>query len=364
MRWLGFLVLGLVACSAPGDDDYAVAGFDIGEDPGNLDPTDGACSGYPGGELSGQDLLVLINKQEGQQLAAGWAPHDLTGLATEFMMPGRQGTLRGPVADALEAMVRAAAIADLQLGARSAYRSFSTQCQTFDYKVQQRGLEYAQRFSAEPGRSQHQLGTTVDISGPALNWALTQSMGETVEGQWLAENAPTFGFALSYPQGQEGVTGYGYEPWHFRYIGVDAAAEMRDAGLILETYLQRCQAGDSALACPREVFPEPVANEGFIGGTCAEDRDCESIGQGAFCATEGYPGGHCSLPCEQYCPDRDGFNAPTFCVAQQDVAEGLCHSQCDTSMFPDSGCRAGYVCQSGSRPNGSKSADVCVPAAG
>lgn len=357
MAW----AVGACVSTEPDRASDEVAGFDLGEDPENLGKADGACTAYPGGELSGDDLLVLVNKREGQQLASTWAPRDLVGIPASRMMPGRTGELRGPVLDALAGMLDAAAAVDVDLGVRSAYRSYTTQCMTFDYKVREHGLDHARRFSAAPGRSQHQLGTTADITGGALSWALSQDMGATLEGQWLAENAHRFGFALSYPEGHEEETGYAYEPWHYRYIGVAAANEMHAAGLILEAYLQRCQAGDTGLTCEREVFPEPLANDGFIGGTCLSDDDCSSIGAGAFCLRGDYTDGHCTLPCEQFCPDRAGFNAATFCVAD-DAGGGLCHSQCDTSMFSGSGCRDGYVCTLGQRPNGSKSADVCVPA--
>lgn len=360
------VVLLLAACTAaePGSTSAPGApGFDLDEAPEHLGKADGACRNYPGGDLSGDDLLVLVNKQTGQQLASDWSPRDLVGIPTPYRMPGRDGELRGPVVDALITMLDAARDDGIELGVRSAYRSYATQCMTFDYKVRQHGLEHAKRFSAEPGRSQHQLGTTVDISGGALSWALTQDMGGTLEGQWLAENANRFGFALSYPQGHEHETGYAYEPWHYRYIGVEAAEEMANAGLILETYLQRCQAGDTALTCAREAFPEPLPNDGFIGGACSADSDCATIGDDAFCQTDGYAAGHCTLPCQQYCPDRDGYNASTFCVATDDAGSlgGLCHSQCDTNMFPGSGCRPGYRCAEGTRPSGQRSADVCLP---
>jgi hypothetical protein len=245
---------------------------------------------------------------------------------------------------------------------RSAYRSYRTQCFTFDYKVKTHGLEHAKRFSAEPGRSQHQLGTTVDITSQSLGWSLSQGMGHALEGQWLAENAHLFGFALSYPEGHEEQTGYAYEPWHFRYVGVAAANEMHGAGLILEEYLQRCQAGDAALACEREVFPAPIANEGFIGGSCASDADCSSIGDDAYCQLDVHAEGHCTLPCDLYCPDRAGLSSPTFCAADANGA-GLCHSKCDTGVYPESddGCREGFRCAEAQRPNGSASAMVCVP---
>jgi LAS superfamily LD-carboxypeptidase LdcB len=359
------LALVLSSCAAPAD-----SGFDLDEDPSTLSEHAGKadgdiCGPYPGGTLSGDDLLVLVNKEAGQALRSDWAPPDVVALPADAMMPGREGLLRIAAHDSfMELRAAAASEAGLELGARSAYRSFRTQCITFDFKVKQHGLDHAKRFSAEPGRSQHQLGTTIDITSPRIGWQLSQSMGDTPEGRWLEENAHRFGFALSYPLGEEATTGYAYEPWHYRYLGREAAAELHESGLILEVYLQECAVGAPGLTCPREEAPVLEPNHGFIGGTCSADIDCSSLGPEAVClgAEHGYSGGHCTIPCSRFCPDRPGLNAGTFCVASA-TAGGLCHSRCDTELFPDTGCREGYECQSTQRPDGSSSADACLPAA-
>ena len=248
-----------------GGSDPGDPGFDLDEDPALIADLEGkadgnVCKNYAGGPLSGDDSLVLVNKQDGQQLSSSWAPNDLVGVPPALMMPGRQGELRAPVLVALNEMFDAAASeAGLKLGVRSAYRSFRTQCITFDYKVRQHGLEHAKRFSAEPGRSQHQLGTTADITAETLDWKLNQDMGQKQEGQWLEKNAYRFGFALSYPDGKETVTGYAYEPWHFRFIGKSAAAEMIGKSLILEEYLAACQRAEPSLICERAGLPHAFA---------------------------------------------------------------------------------------------------------
>lgn len=355
-----------MAVALAGCGTQSAGGHDLGLDPDLLSELDGkadsnVCADYPGGSLAGDDLLVLVNKQEAQQLEQGWAPADLVAIDSRDMMPGRSGELRYGVLVALESMFDAAAADGMELGVRSAYRSFRTQCLTFDYKVRQHGLEHAKKYSAEPGRSQHQLGTTADITSARLGWRLEGDMGEEPEGQWLAANAWRYGFALSYPEGAEDITGYGYEPWHYRYIGVAAAQELHGSGLLLEEYLRGCAGGDPGLACPREELEAPQPNQGWIGGACASDEDCAGIGGEAFCLREsdGYPGGHCALPCFDTCPDRAGFNAVTFCVAAP--AGDLCHSKCDFDLFPDTGCRDGYACVEGDRPSGTRSAMVCLP---
>jgi zinc D-Ala-D-Ala carboxypeptidase len=244
------LALPFLASCATAD----VSGSDLDVDPDELarhDSFGDPCARYPGGPLSGDDLLVLVNKREGMQLRSDWEPDDLVEIPESMMMPGRDGALR---LDAFEAWMELAEAAreeaGLTLGVRSAYRSFETQCVTFDYKVAQHGIDHARVCCAEPGRSQHQLGTTLDITSRRLGWALSSSMGNQPEGLWLAENSLRFGFALSYPRGAEELTGYIYEPWHFRYIGRAAAIELSWSGLLLEEYLQACLDGDPRLWCP------------------------------------------------------------------------------------------------------------------
>ncbi len=358
------LLCALAWSAACGDTEPA--SLDLDEDPDDLREFEGksdghACDDFPGGDKSGDELLILVNKSLEQQLASDWAPTDLVQLDRSIMMPGRTGLLRFGVAEALAELVDDAATDGLELGVRSGYRSFETQCITFAFKVEQHGLEHAKRFSAEPGRSQHQLGTTVDITSPRLGWSLEQSMGLEPEGLWLAANAHRFGFALSYPEDVESITGYGYEPWHFRYIGRAAASEMHDRHVILEQYLDACAAPMSNLDCPTEELAVPVANRGWIGGACASDADCESIGGNAFCllGEDGYSEGYCTLPCTEFCPDRAGYNSTTFCTDTS--VGGMCHSQCDESLYGPSGCREGYSCQDATRPSGSKDSRVCLP---
>lgn len=360
------LVAALLAQAAACSSDEPESGFDLDISPEDVDDYEGKfdgdpCANYPGGDLSGDSFLVLVNKQEPQQLSGSWAPRDLLPVSDARMMPGRDGMLRPNALVAFDDMVETARAEEgLELGIRSAYRSFRTQCITFDFKVQEHGLEHAKRFSAEPGRSQHQLGTAADITSARLGWAINQSMAEAAEGRWLAANAHRFGFALSYPSGMEEITGYAFEPWHYRYIGRDAAVEMKDAGLILEEYLSSCQDGAPGLVCPVEPAVEVEPNQGFIGGACETDADCETIDADARCPTgaDGYPGGYCTLPCDKFCPDRDGLNSSTFCAADE-TDTGTCHSKCDTDLYPGTGCRDGYDCVMASRPNNGTSAFVC-----
>jgi LAS superfamily LD-carboxypeptidase LdcB len=99
------------------------------------------------------------------------------------------------------------------------------------------GEDEARRVSAEPGHSEHQLGTTVDLTSADVGYGLVESFASAPAGEWLLANSHQYGFALSYPAGQEHVTGYAHEPWHYRYIGLDAADEWKASGLTLIEYL-------------------------------------------------------------------------------------------------------------------------------
>jgi D-alanyl-D-alanine carboxypeptidase len=93
------------------------------------------------------------------------------------------------------------------------------------------GQAQADAQSARPGFSEHQTGLSVDISPVPLSCALDACFGATPQGRWLADNAWRFGYLLRYPADKTPVTGFTYEPWHFRYIGVELATEMHNTGV-------------------------------------------------------------------------------------------------------------------------------------
>lgn len=128
----------------------------------------------------------------------------------------------------------------------SSYRSQERQQELYDNKVQRVmdegvSLEAAQaeaaRWVARPGTSEHQTGLAVDIVSLS-NQMLDETQESTPEFQWLAENAWKYGFILRYPSDKSEKTGIAYEPWHFRFVGKEAAAEIHDLGLCLEEYLE------------------------------------------------------------------------------------------------------------------------------
>jgi len=146
------------------------------------------------------------------------------------------------VVEAMRPMIAAAAADGVSLRVESGYRSYGEQARTFAYWVSVMGEAQARRESAVPGHSEHQLGTTADFSDPSNGWELVESFAVSPSGRWLAANAYRFGFAMSYPPGGEPVTGYIYEPWHFRYVGVAAAQEWHASGKTLVEYLEALKA--------------------------------------------------------------------------------------------------------------------------
>ncbi len=113
----------------------------------------------------------------------------------------------------------------------SGYRSYELQESLYTRYCNNDGKEAADRYSARPGHSEHQTGLAIDLN------EISSSFANTAEGKWVAAHCHEYGFILRYPEGKEGITGYMYEPWHIRYVGVDTATAVYNSGLCLEEYL-------------------------------------------------------------------------------------------------------------------------------
>lgn len=120
----------------------------------------------------------------------------------------------------------------------SGHRTFEYQTNLFNKYVAEMGEASAKKLSAWPGASEHQTGLAVDF-GEASGYCQLDSCFENTEsGKWLSENAYKYGFILRYPQGKEDITGYSFEPWHFRYVGKDIAKKIHEKDITLEEYLE------------------------------------------------------------------------------------------------------------------------------
>jgi D-alanyl-D-alanine carboxypeptidase len=185
--------------------------------------------------LACNDPLVPLGKDS--RLAPDCVPAGLVRLPDRLTT--RPAWLIAPAAEALVSMIAAAEADGLVILVDSSYRSFAEQAATFAYWSGTMGVREAERVSARAGHSEHQLGTTVDLTSPSVGYRLTQDLEASGEGRWLAENAWRWGFLMSYPRGMEHITGYSYEPWHLRWVTVAVAAHVRASGLTLHEYLRR-----------------------------------------------------------------------------------------------------------------------------
>lgn len=164
-------------------------------------------------------LLLLANKKH--RLPVGYAPSDLTVPNVAMNYAGT--TLRAEAAGALERMFAAARNAGVVLRLGSGFRSEEYQRTLYNGYVAQYGVAVADTISSRPGYSDHQTGLAADISDHDGRTYLTEAMENTAEGRWLRDHAHEYGFIMRYPKGKQAITGYAYEPWHFRYVGVDTA---------------------------------------------------------------------------------------------------------------------------------------------
>lgn len=148
--------------------------------------------------------------------------------------PGEDPTAK----QAMDTLILAAKQAGYSIVAFSSFRSYEYQKGLYDKYVARDGQVNADRYSARPGHSEHQTGLAFDVGevGREDLW-LTSEFGETPAGQWLVANAHHYGFILRYPKGKEAITGFMYESWHFRYLGVELATKVYESGLTLEEYL-------------------------------------------------------------------------------------------------------------------------------
>jgi D-alanyl-D-alanine carboxypeptidase len=168
-------------------------------------------------------------------LTPSYIPPDLVSVS-EAGLSG-DGRVRAIVIDDLRAIQQAAAAAGAPIGIESAYRSYTEQRQVFDAWVKQYGYDRALMTPARPGHSEHQLGVAIDFRTDSPGSSVSGNFGTTAAGKWMAAHAWEYGFVMSYPKGATALTCYAGEPWHFRYVGRDLAAQVHASGATLRAYL-------------------------------------------------------------------------------------------------------------------------------
>lgn len=176
------------------------------------------------------DILVLVNKNN--QLSSSYVPNDLEEISNVYANEGKQ--LRKSAKEAFENLSKDASLLGYRIVAVSTYRDYSYQKKLFEYYVKEKGLDYALTCSSKPGHSEHQTGLAVDVEGSNRDYDYFE---ESDEFLWMKENAHNYGFILRYPKGKEFITGFKYEPWHYRYVGKEVAKYIYENNLTLEEYL-------------------------------------------------------------------------------------------------------------------------------
>lgn len=191
-------------------------------------PIDSSLLSLPDGQL------VLVNKSTPIDLA--YAPTDLVLPTVAYRTDKSQEEVmvRAALVEPLAKLFADAKTAGFDLMIGSAYRSSKLQETYFNSYSRAHGQEEAEKISAHPGTSEHQLGLAIDLTTTDRTCYLVECFGETPAGKWLAGNAHRYGFILRYPAGKSQITGYNYEPWHFRYVGVPVATAVYESGLTYE----------------------------------------------------------------------------------------------------------------------------------
>lgn len=173
-------------------------------------------------------------------VAADYVPPDLVPASRAgFTGDSADKLVRAAVIDDLARMREAWEAEGLTIEIESAYRDYASQAATFNSWVARLGYAAGLVRSARPGHSEHQLGTALDLTSEGWSGRLGDWAAESAEGAWLADHAWEHGFVMSYPADSTSGTCFGYEPWHYRWIGRERAAEHRASGLDLREFLER-----------------------------------------------------------------------------------------------------------------------------
>lgn len=176
-------------------------------------------------------LDVIVNKY--YKLDKDYEPEDLTIINSKFASGTQK--LRKEAADKFEEMASDMLKENLKIYAGSTYRSYSYQEGLYNRYVKKDGFKEAETYSARAGYSEHQLGLAVDIVNGKWNYL---SEGDK-EYTWLINNSYKYGFILRYPHESEYITGYVFEDWHFRYLGIELATKVHESKLTYDEYIAR-----------------------------------------------------------------------------------------------------------------------------
>ena len=186
--------------------------------------------------IKNNPLMILVNREN--SLSNDYVPSDLILSDIEFVEYIETRYLSDETAEATKRMFYAAKEDGITLLGASGYRSYQVQENLYNSRVDNEGQEEADKYTAKPGQSEHQTGLAIDILSE--DYPMMDDDFDTTEAyKWLNENCYKYGFILRYPKGKESITGFFYEPWHYRYIGDEEVAKyIMDKGLTFEEYIE------------------------------------------------------------------------------------------------------------------------------
>lgn len=180
--------------------------------------------------------LSLFNATSENRLAEKYVPDNLVPIKKKVDTKGKEICLTEDAADALGQMYEASKEDKVELVVTSAFRSEETQKWLYDEWHKKNLAVSGEEAIAKPGYSEHQLGTTMDFTSPAVGYdSAHRSFHLTAEYEWLDKNAYKFGFVMSYPPNKN--TGYMFEPWHWRYVGIENAYHIKLANITIQEFL-------------------------------------------------------------------------------------------------------------------------------
>ena len=177
-------------------------------------------------------INILVNKHN--YLTEDYVPENLENINSSYALSNMK--MVSEAKNAFENLSKDAAKQNLKVIAMSTYRSYEYQVDLYNRYVKTDGKEAADTYSGRPGNSEHQTGLAIDVT--TYNAKQQGDFEKTDEFTWMTNNAYKYGFILRYPKDKENITGYSYEPWHYRYVGKKVAEEIHNLGITYDEYYE------------------------------------------------------------------------------------------------------------------------------
>ncbi|MDD4706476.1 MAG: M15 family metallopeptidase [Bacilli bacterium] len=173
--------------------------------------------------------LMLVNKY--YYLGEDYEPEDITAISPTYAYEGNK--INEEVLAAFKNLAEEAKISGYTILINSSYRDYNSQKEVWESRKALYGTRQADAFAARAGFSEHQTGYAIDV---ADFYDINDKFGETESFLWMKNNCYNYGFILRYPEDKEEITGYSYEPWHYRYVGIEVAKEIKNLNITFDEY--------------------------------------------------------------------------------------------------------------------------------